>query len=394
MFPSFNIYSTTLLLLTLQGLIFSMLLFLKYVKTKNISNLLLGFILLITCYHQTSYTIGFMDWYDTYRNTKINYYLINLSTVLAPLLFFYIKSVTRPQKRFEKSAIFHFVPALILVIIKVYILIYDTQQTGFDETQNGYLVVNFQWKYIDPFVALFSMFQMLIYLILSFQILNNYRNKIKDFFSNTFKLELNWLYNFLIAYTFLYIYYSIQIVVNETIVDLSWKQEWWFFLLSGLVIIYVGVKGYFTEISKLMSIDVTSFLNQTKNKKIDVLGVDKKGEIDQDLIERKRILKEYIVKHKPFLEPNLTLIHLANKLNISREELSETINKGLHIKFNDFINQHRIEVFKEKIAEGKQQQLSLLGIAYECGFNSKATFNRAFKKHTNQSPSDFLKSIK
>ena len=87
-------------------------------------------------------------------------------------------------------------------------------------------------------------------------------------------------------------------------------------------------------------------------------------------------------------------LSLAEKLECSREELSEAINKGFLLKFNDFINSYRVEAFKTKLAEGLQDQLSLLGIAFECGFNSKATFNRAFKKFTNVSPTQYLNSIK
>ena len=85
-FPSFNIYSTPLFVLAIQGLIFALLLFIRFSKKRNLSDFYLGLILLITCWHQTTYTIGFMGWYDVNPNTKINYFLINQSMALAPLL--------------------------------------------------------------------------------------------------------------------------------------------------------------------------------------------------------------------------------------------------------------------------------------------------------------------
>ncbi|MEX0291269.1 MAG: helix-turn-helix domain-containing protein, partial [Flavobacteriaceae bacterium] len=60
--------------------------------------------------------------------------------------------------------------------------------------------------------------------------------------------------------------------------------------------------------------------------------------------------------------------------------------------FNDFVNEYRVQAVKDMLHSGKQQKLSLLGIAHECGFNSKATFNRAFRKLSGTSPSEFLKS--
>jgi AraC-like DNA-binding protein len=393
-FPDFNIHSTPLLILTVQGVIFTALLFQRYYRNKNISDLFLALILLITCYHQTTYTIGFMDWYDTFKTTKINYFLVPLSLALAPLIYFYFISVTNPQKAFNKRSLLHFIPLLILIVIRAVIFIYDVNQVGFNETQNGYLVINFQWKFLDPVVALLSMFQMLIYLVLSFQLLYKYKERINHFFSNTCKLELKWLNNFLIVYTILYLYHSIQVVVNETIVDLSWMQEWWYYLLSGLVIIYVGIKGFYTDLSDLKGAEIGSFLKEENIVKAQHLEKDERTpELSKKIQSVKGVVEDYFETNKPYLEPDLTLVSLAKKLSISREELSETINKGFQLKFNDFINGYRVKEFKLKLSQGQHEQLSLLGIAYECGFNSKPTFYRAFKKATNTSPSDYLKTL-
>ena len=78
MFPDFNRWSLPLLILVLQGLIFVVLLLSRYYKKRNISDLFLGLILLLTCYSQICYTVGFMGWYDEFRTTKINYFLINI----------------------------------------------------------------------------------------------------------------------------------------------------------------------------------------------------------------------------------------------------------------------------------------------------------------------------
>jgi AraC-like DNA-binding protein len=77
---------------------------------------------------------------------------------------------------------------------------------------------------------------------------------------------------------------------------------------------------------------------------------------------------------------------------MSRAQLSEVINVGFHKNFNDFVNMYRVEAFKRMLLEDRQKQLSLLGMAFECGFNSKATFNRVFKKLTSTSPTEYLHS--
>ena len=109
-FPEFEEYSTPLLLLTLQGLVFAFLLLRRYSRGKNPSDLFLFFILLFTCYGQTCYTVGFMGWYDTYRTTKINYALFNVGLVVAPLIYLYVRSITTPKYKSRAKDIFHFVP--------------------------------------------------------------------------------------------------------------------------------------------------------------------------------------------------------------------------------------------------------------------------------------------
>ena len=86
-----------------------------------------------------------------------------------------------------------------------------------------------------------------------------------------------------------------------------------------------------------------------------------------------------MVEQKAYLNPELNLSDLAKMANMTRGQLSETINSGYNKNFNDFVNGYRVEAFKTMLKENKQQQLSLLGIAQECGFNSKSSFNRILR---------------
>ncbi len=387
-FPDFNLYSTPLLVLVLQGLLFGILLLYRYFTEKNISDLLLAIILLITCYHRTTYTIGFMDWYDTYRNTKINYYLISLGMVLAPMIYFYVRSITIASFRFRRKHIWHFLPWMVFFGIKLFILIYDSSQPGFADTQNGYMVINFQWKYLGPITTLFSTAQMLLYLAFTFQLYYQYRKRIEQYFSNTYKLELNWIRNFLFIYTAIFLYGIVQLFINEYVTELHWTQKWWLQFFSALAVIYIGIKGYFTNTITLTSLNFESD-GFSKTKDTVTLPL----QISDDVKEKKEKLEKYFHSEKPYLNPDLNLVELAGDLKLSRAQLSEVINIGFDQNFNDFVNQYRVNAVKEMLRSGKQQQLSLLGIAYECGFNSKATFNRVFRKLTNTSPTEFAKSL-
>ena len=194
-------------------------------------------------------------------------------------------------------------------------------------------------------------------------------------------------------YAFLFLYSLVQQIINLSVTELSWIQKWWYQFFSALVVIYIGIKGYFTDTSILhgLSFDPgnTAYepLKRKSNSEKESIFLDQ-----EQLKGQKEHILEFMEREKPYLDPELNLKDLSEKLSMSRAQLSEIVNSGFNKNFNDFINQYRVENVKSMLAANKQQQLSLLGIAYESGFNSKATFNRVFKKLTNSSPSEYLKA--
>ncbi|MFD2587308.1 helix-turn-helix domain-containing protein [Croceitalea marina] len=386
-FPQFNSYSTPLLILGLQGAILCVLLYRRYLKKRALPDILLAGILFILCYHRTTYTIGFMGWYDTYRNTKINYFLVGMDLLMAPLIYFYVKSVVTPKFKLLKKHFWHFLPWLLFFLAKAVIYGYDAQQPGFEDNQNGYLVENFQWPYLNPLVTFFGSAQMLLYLAFSFQLYLTYKEEIQQFFSNTANKELLWIRNFLLIYTAIFIYGLVQVFVDEYIVEMSWTQKWWIQFFSAIALLYFGVKGYFTDFNFLKDFEKPynrTFMDSASTTKV----------LDRDLLEQKENIDTLFKEEKIFLDPELNLKQLAEKTNLNRGEVSEVINQGFGMNFNDFVNQFRITEFQQRLQSGAHEQFSLVGIAFECGFNSKATFNRVFKKAVKLTPTEYLNSIK
>jgi len=97
--------------------------------------------------------------------------------------------------------------------------------------------------------------------------------------------------------------------------------------------------------------------------------------------------------NKPYLNSELTVAMLADELCVNSEYISLILNRYLKTNFFDFINNFRVEEFKRRLKEPKNHNLTLLGIAYDSGFNSKATFNRVFKNTTGLTPSEYKSSI-
>jgi AraC-like DNA-binding protein len=97
-------------------------------------------------------------------------------------------------------------------------------------------------------------------------------------------------------------------------------------------------------------------------------------------------------KEKLYLNCELTLGELANQTNIHSQQLSKLINENLHKNFFEFVNDFRIQEFKRLAANPKHKHISILGLAMDAGFNSKASFNRIFKNSTGLTPSEYRNS--
>ncbi|WP_206610038.1 tetratricopeptide repeat protein [Maribellus luteus] len=101
-------------------------------------------------------------------------------------------------------------------------------------------------------------------------------------------------------------------------------------------------------------------------------------------------LTQFVAEEQPFLIPNLSLRLLADQVEIHPNKLSWLLNERIGKNFNEFINFYRIEYFKELALDPKNNHISLIGLAYESGFNSKTVFNTYFKKETGMTPKEFL----
>lgn len=121
-------------------------------------------------------------------------------------------------------------------------------------------------------------------------------------------------------------------------------------------------------------------VNESKDKKL-----TSKKSIDDKILR-------YMEDKKPFLNADITLPQLAEELGYTRNQLSEIINKGTGKNFFDFINSYRVQVVKEDLKNPLKDHYTIIAIAFDAGFNSKATFNKAFKSIVGITPSQYKKT--
>ncbi|HVS93379.1 MAG TPA: ABC transporter permease [Mucilaginibacter sp.] len=140
----------------------------------------------------------------------------------------------------------------------------------------------------------------------------------------------------------------------------------------------------------LFSIGPLAFFYVRSRVRADQKPAGKDMPLSKDkLIQRGYWLRHQVKANKYYLDADLTLNSLAKKLGISIHELSKIINTGLRKNFNDFVNEFRIQDVARKMKDPAYDRITLLGIAYDCGFNSKTTFHRAFKQFTGKSPAEY-----
>jgi AraC-like DNA-binding protein len=102
-------------------------------------------------------------------------------------------------------------------------------------------------------------------------------------------------------------------------------------------------------------------------------------------------LNNHIEEKKPYLDPNLSLRTLAEQIGIHPNQLSWLLNESIGKSFNEFVNHYRVDAFKKYVKDQRNAHLTLSGLAFESGFNSKTVFNTYFKKETGLTPKQYLK---
>ncbi len=96
---------------------------------------------------------------------------------------------------------------------------------------------------------------------------------------------------------------------------------------------------------------------------------------------------------KPYLNNELRLDDAAKILNLSRNQTSKIINEHFNLSFFDFVNQYRIKEAKNLLLQNKECNRTIDHIAYDVGLNNRAYFYKAFRKYTNNTPTNYIKHM-
>jgi AraC-like DNA-binding protein len=230
---------------------------------------------------------------------------------------------------------------------------------------------------------------LLIYWIFSIRLILSHRKNIPYFFSNYSKNNtLTWL--IFVVFIFLFLIVADRFLSSlQKVLGIAVFQ---FLSISSNLTIFTFIMVFFginqTVIFKYKQGKTgRTDADPTLKYKHSSLSEKQKDEISARVTT-------YLKTNKSYLIPDYSLQMMAEELQISRQNLSQVINESQHKNFYQLINEFRIKEVKEKMADTKFEIYTVLGIAFECGFNSKTTFNRIFKESTGKTPSEYRKSLK
>ena len=114
---------------------------------------------------------------------------------------------------------------------------------------------------------------------------------------------------------------------------------------------------------------------------------------EEELFDYQKSLEALMDDQRPYLDPNLTLRELAARLKLPTNHLSQLLNEGFKKNFAEFVNGYRLEAFKSNVSTINERSLTILGLAFESGFNSKTVFNTFFKKSMGTTPKAFVNEV-
>ena len=375
----FNIWAIIILFGAVQGLFLSVYLFSKS-ENRN-ANKWLAFLLTFISLHLIEYAAditGITLQYPIF--IAITYPLL---FCIGPLYYIYCRYLLDKSYKATLGTILHFLPSLIVLLLMLPFYSMSAEAkisfiSGLaqDDTMK---IPTGQLIFMGTHVA-----QTVAYIFVSYKFIGKKEGALKELSSDVFVVKkLKWLNVFSLCFSIYFLLYFIVVVLLTFINSYQVQLDYVLLLITSISIYAIGYSAISNpEIFKA----IPEFVLQSfeLNKETPVNGSRNSTRFP----ELKGKLIQYMDSNKPYLKSDLKISELADSLTVPAYHLSQLINDEFLVNFYDFINKYRVEEAKKLLMEDTRNY-KILAIAYEVGFNSKATFNRVFKKFTDLTPSEF-----
>ena len=346
-------------------------------KGNRTNNRLLGLIFLL-------FSISLGDFALRISGIEFRYQVIHLIDdgfffLYGPLIYFYVRRVVYVVLQWKARNLLHLIPYLAWCFYLVYTLVVLNPEEQRQVTQQIVTASLPAWMYL---VGLSIYVYTISYLWLANRTVNTYRDVIKNKYSSVDKINLSWLkfiiQSFAVITVIAMIHNVIPVLGNFV------------FLYASLILLLIFTFFFINRV-------LVKALNQPEIfAGIELQEAREKytgSKLNEDELEQYfSHLLSILEKEELYLNPDLTLQALAERLQISSKVLSQVINQRSGKNFFDFINSYRCEEAKN-LMRTSDPKVTILEILYEAGFNSKSSFNKEFKKLNGTTPTEYRKSL-
>jgi len=369
---NFNIYNSLILAGVIQGIIFGIVV-LASKKYRSESTYFLIGVILCCVYSNLQYylrDVGILS-----QNQMFSTIFLPIAALFSVLIYYYVSKYLYPLDKLTYKDKLLLIPSifftLLIIPYKIGVLI-------------GYQNESYYYSYLfySNFLELTSVPMLLFLLILSYKKILKYEKKNTPYDIDKITHPLNWLKKTLMVFFILSIIWGVFVV---RFVILGYHNQSFYLLWLSISFVtywlgYIGIYKYGVS---------------EQRKKIRIFTNKKITDIIYATANNKHIkdLEKLLIQKKQFLNPALTQEVVAKKLNLSKSHLSRIINSELDTSFTNYLNSLRVEQAKQYIENESFTNYTIAAIGLEAGFNSKSTFNKAFKKVTGLTPSGYKKEL-
>jgi AraC-like DNA-binding protein len=326
----------------------------------------------------------FSDFYQAYPDLDMLRY--NISLFMGPTLYLYVKTAIYDDFTLKIKHLVHTIPYAIACLVMI------PNFFSVDNASKQLWYDNFTDVPELTFIHFMTSIQLGFYLLVIHKHLIRYRKIVVENYSDADRLNKSWLTQLIYLFTLSYIiglgrmyfrfsdFYEYERLVLTILITSV--------LLSICWILWQALHkpNLFTGVSSTIEVIDEQVASQ-ENSSDPTISVIETEKYDAIVLR----LRGYMQQSKPFLDPYLSVETLAVKINLPSSELSLIINRVIGQHFFDFVNSYRINLAGEILIANEQQPKTVLEILYEVGFNSKSSFNTAFKKHLLMTPSQYRK---
>ncbi|GAB4236766.1 MAG: hypothetical protein Tsb0034_11600 [Ekhidna sp.] len=231
--------------------------------------------------------------------------------------------------------------------------------------------------YFDTIVSLPIYGALFLYLLLSIHLINRYGTGIKN---------ISWLKYLVVSFTLVLLFHIVVLSIYSTS-SIFYGQL--FYLFEAIYMTFFTSGMVYTAMSK-----PSVFIDTTKVKEL-LLQPKKYFYTGLTKEDTERIIQQvtqYMENAKPYLDSEITLDSFSKETGINRRHISQAINEKRNQNFKEFVNHYRISHARELLNDA-EKDLRIFEVMYEVGFSSKSSFNQAFKRITNKTPTEYRNEV-